>query len=117
MSIILAGNITGVSSLKDRSIKMTFVTQEIDNDLAGELYGMNGKFIKVLVSEENVTRDVQETVESFAIEEDAGKSPSQRLRAILYRNWEKDSEGYKIFNDYCRAKYEVISTHFKKKLD
>ena len=117
MSIILAGNITGISSLKDRSIKITFVTQEIDNELAGELYGLNGNFIKMLVSEEAITKDVREAVENFAIEEDEGKSPSQRLRAILYRNWEKNNEDYKVFNDYYRAKYEVLCTHFKKKLD
>lgn len=49
--------------------------------------------------------------------DDPTKTPSKRLRGVLYRNWEQDAEGYKTFEDYYRSKMEVIIVHFKGKLD
>ena len=48
---------------------------------------------------------------------DPGKSPGQRLRGVLYRNWEKDPEGYKAFHDFYIVKMDKLIDHFKEKLD
>jgi hypothetical protein len=118
MNIVIAATFDSMRTLKDKSNKIVLDTQELSSDQVGSLYSFNGKFVKVLLTDDNViSPKAKEAVESFEIEEDEGKSPSMRLRNILFRNWEKDSEGYKIFNDYYRAKYEVLCTHFKKKLD
>jgi len=49
--------------------------------------------------------------------EDNSKTPGQRLRGVLYKNWEQNKEGYDTFADYYRSKMEVIITHYKGKLD
>ncbi len=49
--------------------------------------------------------------------EDKSKTPGQRLRAVMYRNFEKADEGYKAFPDYYKAKMEAVIDHFKTKLD
>ena len=41
----------------------------------------------------------------------------KRLRAVLYRNWEQNKEGYEDFQLYYNFKVEKIITHYKDKLD
>jgi hypothetical protein len=98
-------------------MKIVIDTQELKGDQASKLFNLNGKFLKILLTDSNIIEEQVEVIESMIIEEDGGKSPSQRLRAVLYRAWEQNNEDYKIFNDYYRAKIEVLIAHFKKKLD
>lgn len=49
--------------------------------------------------------------------EEKGKSKSQRLRAVLYKNWEQQSKGYEVFDDYYNFMMEKLITHYKKQLD
>jgi hypothetical protein len=48
---------------------------------------------------------------------DTEKTPSQRLRGILYVNYQQIPEGYKDFATYYQAKMEKICDHFKSKLE
>ena len=49
--------------------------------------------------------------------DDPKKTPSKRLRGVLYRNFEQDNKGYKNFEDYYRSQMETIIVHFKGKLE
>ena len=49
--------------------------------------------------------------------DDVGKSKGQRLRAVLYRNWEQNNEGCDTFTLYYESHMEKIIRHFKDKLD
>jgi len=49
--------------------------------------------------------------------EDRGKTPGQRLRAVLFRLWEQVPEGYEDFNLYYQFKMNTVIEHFKSKLD
>ena len=48
---------------------------------------------------------------------DGKKTPSQRLRAVLFRLWEQDDEKFKEFDGYYRFKMEKIIDHLKQKLE
>jgi len=50
------------------------------------------------------------------IKTDDRKTPSQRLRATLFRNWEQNNEGIETFEVYYSAKMEKLINHFKEKL-
>ena len=63
----------------------------------------------------NNEKDVIENLK--ADYEETGKTPSQRLRGVLYVNFEQANEGYKTFTDYYNAKMEKIVNHYKEKLD
>jgi hypothetical protein len=45
-----------------------------------------------------------------------GKTPGQRLRAVMYRLWEQDAEGYKDSESYYIANMEQIITTYKGNL-
>lgn len=42
------------------------------------------------------------------------KSPSQRLKAVYYKLWEQDKEGFEVFDQYYESKVEKLIIHFKK---
>jgi hypothetical protein len=45
------------------------------------------------------------------------KSSAQRLRAIFYRMWQQNDEGYKDSKSHYEYMMERIIDHFKSKLD
>ena len=48
---------------------------------------------------------------------DTNKTPSQRLRGVLWHCFNKEPEGYKTFPAYYENKLETLINHFKSKLD
>jgi hypothetical protein len=48
--------------------------------------------------------------------EDSMKTPSQRLRAVLYRNYERDQQGFKSFATFYEHSMEILINHYKSKL-
>lgn len=53
---------------------------------------------------------------------DKSKTPSKRLRNVLYKVWEMGDDkhggyGTKTFKDWYTEQMEVLINHFKKKLD
>lgn len=107
MNIVLSATLESIRSLKDKSIKLAIETQELEPEQASRLFGLTGKFVKILISDSGIEKAQIEEVENVIIEEDEGKSPSQRMRSVLYILWQQDNGGYKVFNDFYRAKMEV----------
>ena len=42
------------------------------------------------------------------------KSPSQRLKAVYFKLWEQDGEGYDDFEQFYESKMEKLIDYFKK---
>ena len=60
----------------------------------------------------------QAVIDSLQSEFDfSDKPPSQRLRAVLYRMWEQDNEGFKDSNLHYIYHMNKVIEHFKSKLD
>lgn len=107
--------IGSIRSLKDGSVSVTMETQELSPVKAGELFGLRNKIAYVYVSERQIEDNEKKVVDSLDPEL-KGKTPGQRLRAVLYRRWEQDNEGYKDSDSYYRAKMELIIEHNKSEL-
>jgi len=48
---------------------------------------------------------------------DDSKKPSERMRAVLYRLWEQDNEGFKDSDGHYRFHMEKLIEFLKQKLD
>lgn len=48
---------------------------------------------------------------------DDTKTPSQRMKAVLFRLWEKDNEGYKDSDSHYKYHMEKLINFLKEKLD
>jgi len=104
------------ASLKDKTIKLVFYCNELNPQQLlkvaeniqqfGYLAFKNDKY-------KNKELDNLESIKGI----DVKKSKSQVLRSVLFRNFEKNKEGYKEFNDYYEFKMNKMITFFKDKLN
>lgn len=115
--IIIPAIYEGSRDLKDRTKKLTFNTNEVTPEQAASLQVMVQQFCYLAIKLEPFTRDQQEVINDLKSDIDAfGKSPGQRMRAVLYRLWEQVPEGYDDFNLYYQFKMEQLINHIKTKL-
>ena len=118
-NMLLTGAILdGYRSLKDKSLKITFSTQEASPELLQQIGVHNQTFGFLAFKKDDFKQSEIDMMEGLKSNyEDTGKSKSQRLKAVLHVNWTQKSEGYKVFDDYYNSKMETLITHFKGKLD
>ncbi len=115
---ILPAILESYRSLKDRSVKITFETSELTPSQVGDLQSNILKAGFLAFKSDPFKEKEKELIDSLEADyTDTGKSPGKRLRGVLFRNYEKDSEGYKTFTSYYEGKMEQLITHFKSKLD
>lgn len=48
---------------------------------------------------------------------DKEKTPSKRMRNVLFVNWKQSNKGFEEFKDYYAYQMEIIINHFKSKLE
>ena len=115
MKILLSGTIETLSTRNDGTLKVVFGTQECDTSQAGQLFQMRGKYVKCLLSDSNITDLESALVDEQKMTGTKVKSPSKRLRSVMYLAWEKSGLDLD-FETYYSNELEKIITHFKSKL-
>lgn len=105
----------GLSTRGDNSIVMKLATQEMGSDDAGRLLSFRNKFIKWFITDENISKLQSEAVTSTEVTETKGKTPSARLRAVLWRVHEQSGINLD-FDTYYNTEMERIIEHYKGKL-
>lgn len=100
-----------VLSRQDGSVKLSYVTPELRPSEAGALLLLHGKNVRLTIIPEDV--EVEETI-SVETERDT-KTPSQRLRAILFVTF-KEQERSGSFQAFYEVEMDKIINHYKKKL-
>lgn len=116
--IILPATLDGHRSLKDRSLKLTFETLELNpQDLFG-LIENTGSFGYLAFKREPFSEEEKKMMESLKTDyDDTGKTSSQRLRSVLFLMWKKDNEGFDSSVKHYEHHMEKLLNHFKSKLD
>lgn len=102
-------------TLSDGSVKITFVTREIPADHLAVLLSYRKSegylLFKPAQFEESDLIDIPETVPEFR----NSKTPSERLRNVLFRLWEhRGAQGN--YEQWRTEEMERIITHYKGKL-
>jgi len=115
--MIIAAQLESYRSLKDRTLKITFETNELNSqELLGIAENINS-FGYLAFKREPFSEKERQQIESLETNlEDNMKTPSQRLRAVLYRNYERDQQGFKSFATYYEHSMEKLIDHYKGKL-
>ena len=115
--ILLPAIYEGSRDLKDKSKKLIFQTNEISPEQASELQVCVQQFVYISIKLEPFSKDQIDVITNLKTNfDDFGKTHGQRLRAVLYRLWQQDNEGYKDFNLYYAFKMDTLINHFKSKL-
>lgn len=116
--IILQATLESYRSLKDRSVKVTFETGELAPSQAGDIQANILRAGFLAFNSDPFTEKQKEFLNSLEAEyTDTNKTPSQRLRGVLWHLFNKAPEGYKTFPAYYENKMEELINHFKTKLD
>jgi len=101
-----------IRDLKDRSGKLAFVTRELSNNEFNKLRDLRGLEGWILfdlneIQEEEIPKEPAE-MES--------KTPSQRLRSVLFILWKQQGEKGE-FKEFYRKRMEEIIQAIKNKLE
>lgn len=116
--IILPAQIESIATRKDGTIRVAFGTNEVMPSVAGDLFSMNNKFCYIALKYEAFRDEEKKAIESLEANNDDGfKSPSQRLRGVLYRLFESKPDGFKTFALFYDSKMEQIINHYKNQID
>lgn len=104
---------------KDKTVSITFITQEQTPEEVMYIHTMLDTFGYLLFkAEETLTKEEINEIDTLDTElYDNPKTQAQRLRAVLYRNFEQDAEGFQEFKEFYKNKTEQIIQHYKDKLD
>lgn len=116
--MIIGAQLESYRSLKDRTLKITFESQELNpQELLGIAENLNS-FGYLAFKKEPFAEDERKAIEDLETNyDDKAKTPSKRLRGVLYRNYEQNNEGFDTFTRYYDHSMEKIINHFKSKLD
>jgi hypothetical protein len=115
--ILIPAQLESVGTRKDKTLKLTFGTNELTPSQAAELFGTANQFGYLAFKDESFKREELDAVESLKSElEDTLKKPSQRLRGVLFRLFEQDNDGFKTFSKYYDSRMEQLINHYKGKL-
>lgn len=113
---LLPAMIERMSTLKDGSVSVTISTQELSPAKAAELFELRGKLATVYVSPADITNKEMHLIDTM--EPDMpGKTPSQRMRNVLFILWKQDAEGYKDFPQYYEAKMNSYIEGLKQNIN
>lgn len=113
----LAVIVESVRTRKDRTLAVTVGTQEVTPSQAGELFEMQGKLCACYITEkESVPQEVIDAVDEADVDR-PGKTQSQRFRAVMFKLWKQDGEGYENFDLYYHSKMEKLIEHYKTKIN
>jgi len=115
--ILIAGQIESISTRKDKTLKLTIATQELSPAQTGDIFTLNQDFCYFGIKQEPFTKDEEDTIDQLKTDYENLKTPSQRLRGILFVNYQQHNKGYKDFATYYMAEMERICEHYKSKLD
>lgn len=105
--------------LSDKTFNITFSTQELTAEQLLDLNALLSTFgVMYYRGTETLSKAEIKELDNLDLDiHDEPKSQSQRLKNVLYLNWQKDNKGYQEFKDYYKFETEKIIQHYKNKLD
>tara|TARA_R100001129_G_scaffold170293_1_gene139629 strand:- start:1990 stop:2382 length:393 start_codon:yes stop_codon:yes gene_type:complete len=127
-SVVFEGGIDKVSTLADGSLRIYVGTPELAQETMVNLFRLIRKPGYVLISANHINQDQIDAVEKVTSNSEFNeKTPSQRMRGVLYKLWEKTQPKtlngdtgemeYVEFDLFYKRQMNKIIDHFKTKLD
>ncbi len=113
----IAGHFARYRSLADKSLQLTFETQEPDPELVSKI--QQSLLIPGFIAfKPDEFRKLElDEIEKLKIEyDDNHKSQSWRIRAIIYKLWEQNNGGFDSFEMYYNHHTEKFIDHLKSRL-
>lgn len=114
--LTLPAHIQGVRTLVDGGYKVDVITQELRPKDGFTLLSLKGKSGFMLFKLSIITEDEIAKIPAEVKEFKTDKTPSQRLRAVIYWVWEKSSQK-ETFDQFYKRHIETLINQYKEKLE
>ena len=115
--IVIPAIIEGVTTRRDKTLKITIGVNELPPEKAGAILGLQNEFAFFAIKKEDFGKAELETMEAHKAEiDDSKKTASRRLRGVLFRIWERTANA-ETFETYYIREMERIISHFKTKIE
>jgi hypothetical protein len=110
--------ISKVTSMRDGSLRLQVDTQELTPNTMANVMMMYNKFGTFAFSETEIKPE-EVKVPEYAKVEKNDKTPSQRLRSVIFKVWDTNGrvEGDGNFDNFYRQKMEQIINHLKNQIN
>lgn len=117
MKIVLGCMVETIASRQDGTLKFTLGANEMDASQAGSLFQLRGKFIKVLLSDNNISPLEEKLVDEENVTGGKkAKTPGQRLRNVMFVYHRE--QGLTIdFETYYKNEMEILISKYKDLLN
>lgn len=117
MKILLPAQLNPISRRKDKSVKLSYETRELNAEETMLLMSMEGEEGWLMFSTNN---DIKEEEIPKTDAELETKTPSQRQKSVLYKLYLQDTKNMKYigsFENYYKIKMEKVIEHWKSLLE
>lgn len=114
-SLLIPVYVEGVTTRKDKSVKIILGTQELSPDKGAALLSMQNDLCSMYLKDSGIVPSEIDLVDKSEVES-GGKTPSQRLRNTIYVLFGQQNEGFKDFDSFYKHKTEQIINYLKSKL-
>lgn len=114
--IILSGILENIKTRKDRTIVLSFGSNEETPEKMGQLFSIANNHCYLILKNEPFVSTELDAIKEIKTDFDNIKSKSQRLRSVLFVAWKSNDEGFKDYENYYANKMENIIEHFKSKI-
>ena len=105
--------LTSIAARVDRSIRFSVVTGELTDDHRAAFFPLQGTNVKILIQPADCEQEPAMVVPKGDAE---SKSPSQRLRSVLFVYY-KQLNAKESFEDFYARQIELVIEKVKTKLD
>lgn len=107
-----------VSTRRDNTLKLVFGTNELPPSIVSNLFSQHNKYGFLMFKDQDFNPNDIDKMSKLKVDlDDRTKTPSQRLRGVLFRMYEQDAKGFDTFAKYYDHHMEKVIEHFKKQLD
>tara|TARA_B110000003_G_C16420170_1_gene445903 strand:- start:16 stop:390 length:375 start_codon:yes stop_codon:yes gene_type:complete len=117
--LVLPVSVETIATRHDGSVKIVMGTYELNTQSAVKLFDLRKSEALMYLSSDNISQEELDALDGFKLDSEKtdGKTPSQRLRAVLYVYWkqhkQKDIEFDIFYLKYMNRTIDKI----KDKLD
>lgn len=115
--IRVQSTISKVETLADNSLKLSVVTQELAPESETEIFKYRNKLGWFVFKEETIKEEDLKDLPEIEPEFKGQKSPSERLRNIIWVYWDSKTNKSKPFETFRLEYMEKLIQSIKDKLD
>jgi hypothetical protein len=117
--LVLPVSVETIATRHDGSVKIVMGTYELNTESAVKLFDLRKTEALMYLSSENISQEELDALDGFKLssEKNDGKTPSQRLRSVLYVYWKQHKQNDIEFDIFYLRYMNRLIDRIKDKLD